>query len=632
MTGELPIPADCSEKFEFKRWISSGGFGAVFLAVHRELGRPAAIKIMLENLQDDPAFVARFNREARLAASISHVNVVKVLDFGCEGRAPWIAYEFVEGENLRDYLRRRHTTVRELLEITAAVANGLDQIHARGIVHRDIKPENVLRSTDGTCKITDFGVAKETVQGENMTRTGVIIGTPHYLAPEVISGGVVGPATDIYALAVMLFEMVTGQPPYTSENPVTVLKMHLDRAVPPVRALRPDLPVSLDALIACAMAKRPADRPGSALQFREEIEKIAQSGEARDVQATLMAQRVALKTLSKPPRRWWWIPAIGLLLALAVLVNRRLPAPPSAIPSPHVLPQIDLFSKEAIPLWAPRLGSHIKAFWMSTNDRLSQKYVSKSIAFLDLQERSPDPEKLMAESVGLNLLTFELLERSKKLKAGEKFTFEVLPRMELWINHIVADLTLLGDLTLDPRRPRRSTAAAHIMEVVKAFCLTLNYRKEHGNMTEADRKELAKLEEVLNRWGETQTSNYMVTIIRTRAAGALEQWDRYFTLCKLAESQFPPLLDDTTSDASVDDTAGFWVSLVLGQLDPIIELGMCAEAVQLLERAREKGRKFPRVAARLRATRGEIDKRRSQLLKLMESRGMSIPRSFLEPF
>jgi eukaryotic-like serine/threonine-protein kinase len=254
------IPTLLGDRYRLGERIASGGMGAVYRAVDETLGRQVAVKALRRELADDPTFLERFRREARAAAGLSHPGVAGVYDYGERGGQPFIVMELVEGETLAERLAARGSLPwQEAFAIGAQVAAALAAAHAHGLVHRDVKPANILLGRDGRAKVTDFGIA-QAAQTATLTRTGMVLGSANYVAPEQAKGGHVGPAADLYSLGCVLFEAVTGGPPYRGGNLVAIATQHVSAPVPDPRARRPDLPAEAAALITRALQKDPAGR------------------------------------------------------------------------------------------------------------------------------------------------------------------------------------------------------------------------------------------------------------------------------------------------------------------------------------------------------------------------------------
>ncbi|MBI4864748.1 MAG: serine/threonine protein kinase [Candidatus Riflebacteria bacterium] len=278
-----PFPADCARKFAPIRPIASGGYGAVFLAEQIDLGRQVAVKLLLVDLLEEPEQVQRFNQEARITASLSHPNIIQIIDHGAQHGIPWIAYELISGQSLRDLIDTGTLTFDRSVEAAIQVADALEAAHSSGVLHRDIKPDNVLEAEPGRYKVMDFGIAKWTQGGAVRTRAGMILGTPAYVSPEQVTGDAASASSDVYALGVMLFELVTGQLPFQAENPVLLLECHIKARVPSARKPRPELPASIDRVIARALAKSTRDRYPSARAMRDDLDLILRARTASAV-------------------------------------------------------------------------------------------------------------------------------------------------------------------------------------------------------------------------------------------------------------------------------------------------------------------------------------------------------------
>ena len=248
-------------RYELRDVAGSGGMSSVYRARDTVLERTVAIKILHEHFSDDPEYVERFRREARALAQLNHPNIVTVIDRGeFEGRQ-FIVFEHVEGENLKELLDREgQLPVDQALALVHQVARGLAFAHDHGVLHRDVKPHNILIDKDGVAKVTDFGIARSLEPADGLTETGTLLGTSEYIAPEQARGNRVDERSDQYSLAAVLYELLTGEPPYGGDNFMAVAMKHIQEPVPSVRVSRPDVSPRLDAIISRAMAKRPEDR------------------------------------------------------------------------------------------------------------------------------------------------------------------------------------------------------------------------------------------------------------------------------------------------------------------------------------------------------------------------------------
>lgn len=250
--------------------IARGGMATVYLALDQRLDREVAVKVMHAHLADDEQFTARFVREARAAARLSHPNVVQVYDQGEDGDLLYLAMEHLRGRTLRDVLAERGVlTPREALTVIDPVLDALAAAHRHGIVHRDVKPENVILTDDGRVKVADFGLARAATA--NTSTTGVLMGTVAYLAPELVLRGVADARSDVYAAGIMLFEMLTGSQPFSGDVPIQVAYQHVNEQVPAPSTLVPELPAALDRVVTSATAREADHRPDDAAELLVEV-------------------------------------------------------------------------------------------------------------------------------------------------------------------------------------------------------------------------------------------------------------------------------------------------------------------------------------------------------------------------
>jgi predicted Ser/Thr protein kinase len=292
-----PQPGDLiADRYELEELVGSGGMSDVFRARDNQLDRRVAIKILHERYAGDPEYLTRFRTEARSVARLSHPNIVTVIDRGDDAGRQYIVFEHVDGENLKELVRRSgRLPVRRAIELALAVADGLAFAHQEGLVHRDVKPQNVLLSREGEVKVTDFGIARSLEVEHGVTQTGTVLGTGEYLAPEQASGKPVSPATDVYSLGVVLWEMLAGEVPFSGENFVAVALRHVNEPVPSLREVRPDVSPRLAAAVERALAKDPAHRFPSMVALAKELRACLAEGE------TPAAPEDAALTLITPP-------------------------------------------------------------------------------------------------------------------------------------------------------------------------------------------------------------------------------------------------------------------------------------------------------------------------------------------
>ena len=252
-------------RYLVKAFIASGGMASVYRAQDQVLEREVALKIIHPHLATDKSFVEKFRREAKMAASLSHPNLVNVFDQGTDSQIIFLVMEFVPGINLRDALNDFGAlTPDRALEILEPLTSGLAAAHSAGILHRDLKPENVFLSDNGTVKLGDFGLAREI---SSHTQTGSVVGTAAYLSPELVLRGQADARSDIYSLGVMAFEMLTGKQPYDGDQAVQIAYQHANSNIPAPSSLNPEVPELLDEIVLWATARNPSDRPTNAKEL-----------------------------------------------------------------------------------------------------------------------------------------------------------------------------------------------------------------------------------------------------------------------------------------------------------------------------------------------------------------------------
>jgi serine/threonine-protein kinase len=337
-------------RYELGELLGRGGMAEVRKGTDVRLGRVVAIKRLRTDLASDPTFQARFRREAQSAASLNHPAIAAVYDTGEEMSTdgthvpqPYIVMEYVAGRTLRDIVREGRKILPErALEITAGVLSALDYSHRAGIIHRDIKPGNVMLTPSGDVKVMDFGIARAVADASStMTQTAAVVGTAQYLSPEQARGETVDSRSDVYSTGCLLYELLTGRPPFVGESPVSVAYQHVREQAAPPSTLDPDLSPEIDAIVMKALAKRIEDRYQSAGAMRQDIERylagkpvVAPAVPADDATAFVPADEAATSIFrgsdeepeqEERPKRW---PLVVLALAvLALIVGAALLGP-----------------------------------------------------------------------------------------------------------------------------------------------------------------------------------------------------------------------------------------------------------------------------------------------------------------
>ena len=274
LTGEL-----IDNRYLLQRQIASGGMATIYAGLDTRLDRPVAVKIMHAHLANDEAFVSRFIKEAKATAALSHPNIVSIQDQGWnEGGPPavFLVMELVEGSTLRDYLNEKGSlTVEQTFQLITPVLSALSAAHRIGIIHRDIKPENILISKDGRIKVADFGLARNITMGQTMTaESSVVLGSVSYLSPEQVQRGVADARSDIYAVGIVLFEMLTGSKPYSGETPIQIAYRHVNDRIPNIQTIKSEIPTAIAELVYEATAPNPDQRPKNAEDLLNKLREI----------------------------------------------------------------------------------------------------------------------------------------------------------------------------------------------------------------------------------------------------------------------------------------------------------------------------------------------------------------------
>ncbi len=336
-----------SGRYRLDSKLGSGGMSTVYLAHDKTLERLVAVKVLHAAISDQPDQIERFRREARAVAQLSHPNIVAVIDAGEDGGHPYIVFEYVEGETLKQRIDRLgRLPVDEAAAYAIEIGRGLAAAHARRLVHRDVKPQNVLIDLEGRAKVTDFGIALS-LESDGLTKTGRVLGTTDYVSPEQAMGHAVDARSDIYALGVLLYEMITGRVPFEAETLVGVAMKHVNEPMPNVQHVRPEVSAALAAVIERSTQKDLEDRYADMMAMLRDLEgaldvEVSRAGGPSHGEATTVIESVPERRRLLPGRK---VSIAGILLVLAAAAaalliasltgggDKRKPAGPGEAPT-----------------------------------------------------------------------------------------------------------------------------------------------------------------------------------------------------------------------------------------------------------------------------------------------------------
>jgi serine/threonine protein kinase len=341
-------------RYRLEARIGAGGMSTVYRALDVTLERQVAIKLMNREVASDSDQLERFRREARAVARLSHPHIVGVIDAGEDDGRPYIVLEYVEGETLKDRIRRHgRLPIPEAVAYAIEIARALGAAHARQIVHRDVKPQNVLIDEEGSAKVTDFGIAR-TLEEDGLTVDGRVLGTTDYVSPEQALGQRVTGQSDLYSLGIVLYEMLTGEVPFRGENQVAVAMKHVREEIPDVQSKRPEVSAALAAVLETTTAKRESDRYADDTELIADLEDVLALETARAGSVTGEVTTV-LRTL--PPEAQQRVPlrlrhrlvVLGMVLVVAAVAAAVIAflvprthhgAPPLPQPAPKLTPHL----------------------------------------------------------------------------------------------------------------------------------------------------------------------------------------------------------------------------------------------------------------------------------------------------
>ncbi len=440
-------------RYRVVRKLGGGGMADVYLCEDLTLGRHVAVKVLLQRYLDDPTFVERFRREAKAAAGLNQQNLVSIYDWGEVDGTYYIVMEYVEGETLKDLIRRRgRLSGNESVAVAMQLLAAVEFAHRSGIVHRDIKPQNVMLDRGGTVKVMDFGIARAGDSG--MTEAGSILGTAQYLAPEQAKGHPVDERSDLYSVGVVLYEMLTGTVPFKGDSAVTVALKHVNEVPREPSELVPGMPYALNQIVLKAMAKDPADRYQSAAEFARDLRAAREGGPVQAAAFDAGGERTRVMA-----------GAAGMTAAEATSVLDQ-PLPPrrkkSRWPLVLIVLLLAIIAAVAVALWWTMSGNKVEVPGVVGLSRAA------AVRALEQEGFKAGVQEEFSERVAEGFVSRQAPTAGTRLREGATVDIwvskgsqkaEPLPNFSGWTPAMVDDWLARNDLQGDPRTGRSNAVS-----------------------------------------------------------------------------------------------------------------------------------------------------------------------------
>ncbi len=438
-------------RYELEARIARGGMANVFLARDLQLNRAVALKVLFPEFATDPTFVQRFRREAQAAANLNHPNIVSIYDWGEERGTYFIVMEYIEGQSLAQLLHDDYEfSQQQTIDVISDVASALHFAHENDVIHRDVKPGNILLSKTGQVKVTDFGIAQAISAKENLTQTGTVMGTATYFSPEQARGLPIDPRSDVYSLGVVLYEMLTGAPPFSGDNPVSVAYMHVQETPEPPSQRNPDISTDLESVVLMALAKEADHRYESAIAFRNDLDNVKRGV---PVHAGAFEATSAMSSVDESTRA---VSAVDQTRATQAYENTRaMPRSPAAGPPPKPPQRSGMFVGIMITMLLLLVGG---VFLFAKNLGVLDGEAKVTVTNLTNLSQAEASQKLddLGLQAKINLVVNDRVEEGKvfdqKPKAGVKVAKNSIVELSISSGKTPVKVPLLKGLTEEDAR------------------------------------------------------------------------------------------------------------------------------------------------------------------------------------